>query len=84
MTTRTTCDASSNKVETRTGKGDTSPDWALEDRGIPWTCVACGQAIVEPGQETAPRRRFLVRFPANWDELMDKAGYRPLKEFVIQ
>jgi len=25
-----------------------------------------------------------VKLPANWDELMDKAGYRPLKEFVIQ
>jgi hypothetical protein len=24
-----------------------------------------------------------VKLPANWDELMDKAGYRPLKEFVI-
>lgn len=25
-----------------------------------------------------------VKLPANWDALMDKAGYRPLKEFVIQ
>jgi hypothetical protein len=25
-----------------------------------------------------------VKLPANWDELMEKAGYRPLKEFVIQ
>ena len=24
-----------------------------------------------------------VKLPANWDELMEKAGYRPLKEFVI-
>lgn len=25
-----------------------------------------------------------VKLPANWDELMEKTGYRPLKEFVIQ
>jgi hypothetical protein len=25
-----------------------------------------------------------IKLPANWDELMEKAGYRPLKEFVIQ
>lgn len=24
-----------------------------------------------------------VRLPANWDDLMEKAGYRPLKEFVL-
>jgi hypothetical protein len=25
-----------------------------------------------------------IRLPANWDELMKKAGYRPLSEFSIK
>lgn len=25
-----------------------------------------------------------IKLPANWDELMEKEGYRPLKEFVIE
>ena len=25
-----------------------------------------------------------IHLPANWDELMEKAGYRPLSEFVIE
>ena len=25
-----------------------------------------------------------IKLPANWDEIMEKAGYRPLKEFVIE
>jgi hypothetical protein len=24
-----------------------------------------------------------IRLPANWDELMEKSGYRPLREFSI-
>jgi len=25
-----------------------------------------------------------IKLPANWDELMQKAGYRPLREFYLQ
>jgi hypothetical protein len=49
--------------------------------------IVCGDPsrnkvqVLAGGPGTAIRE---IRLPANWDQLMEGAGYRPLQDFVLQ
>jgi len=52
------------------------------------TILVCGDPNRNKAQTLAGLRQQAaikeIRLPANWDELMKKAGYRPLREFLIK
>ncbi len=58
---------------------------ALSSNGI--RILVCGDPSRNKAQVLAGgtgRSTKEIKLPSNWDELMEKAGYRPLKEFVIE
>ena len=46
--------------------------WCYRDKGVPWTCAACGRPITTPENQPHLREPVFAALPGDWDKLSEQ------------